>query len=1003
MSLPVKIRLHIGSGEIDGNGSAHRDRFASGKTGGGGVGLTPLPGVQIQLRLLIDLLAFFVGAEHPGGVDKCVSAEGQNRALIDRSGDGVLYDIQRSGSIHRDVLGAGAVCGLRRLTNGGRLIVRERLLSADGVLTCYGDRVNIVMNNGLHAEDLGIDNSVLTNACFRLRVHIGHGKGGAHADTLAGNRADLVFDGQTVVRSGGGSGGVDLVGGLGIQLQNTAKLHRVLLAGLFQSGEDGLRVRIENRQGKAACYAHIGRARAGDGGGADAVAHILQLTGIAVLGGKLGNGSFQKQIQTDRSHHLLCFQFLTDSGNGVRIFQQSFNQEVRVTEQLRQIGKQTLCQSHCSGDDGAQRLALHIGEHDLEDHILHLLIIAKRSCRTVLIIILSQKLLVRPFLTFEVAQQGFLTRLFQNGTLKNISAGIGIRKVMQKLIDDFVHAAAVCRLQDIGADNEIVRLDGLCAHIGLVLILHIVDCRCRAHTDGAVAGGGVRVDDGVGILKRSHAHIACGLNGYTVRDAGEGLVGMNIHRDGGGDLHAALGGHHAGALTCKARRTLRVHGAVFAGQAAEMACRIAQRSGILFVDLLRFAVGVPGRGFRGIAGTGRIADQVIEIRDVCSRGSRGDGNLGRRACALGTGVDILTYAADRLCRYLYAACLYAAVELRHGRVVQDGKPNCRAYARPAANCLCVGGELADSLGICGDNHSTGHLGHGAVELAHNRLGVHRADRQRHDRCDGGTAGGTGRGLNIEVCLVVRLCFQRAESGTAKVDAVFDLRDCVDVDHFHCDARAHACGAFGHLESGRQGDEHAANRDAVSGTLAGGIGHGGVSAGAGGENLHIAAANVIGGSIAEHCSVIHIGNMHGNCAANAQLGQKPIGSMACLGNGFRGGVQGLGFDAQILRADSALGNACLVAVHQHFDGDCRADGVFRRSLPAQIGTALAQDGRRTIQGAVRSQIGYAAAGGMNQERRGSADTFGRIHFRKVRVVDIRDTQSAHHLIHARPCG
>ena len=186
-------------------------------------------------------------------------------------------------------------------------------------------------------------------------------------------------------------------------------------------------------------------------------------------------------------------------------------------------------------------------------------------------------------------------------------------------------------------------------------------------------------------------------------------------------------------------------------------------------------------------------------------------------------------------------------------------------------------------------------------------------------------------------------------------------------------------------------------DAPSGALAGGIGNGGVSAGAGGDNLHIAAANVIGGSIAEHCSVIHIGNMHGNCAANAQLGQKPIGGMACLGNGFGGCVQGLGFDAEILCPDSAVGNAGLVAVHHHLNGNRYTDGILGSCFQAKVGTALAQNRRRAVQGAVCTQIGNAAAGGLDNESRGSDDALSRIHLCKIRIVKVHNTQRANSLI------
>ena len=202
---------------------------------------------------------------------------------------------------------------------------------------------------------------------------------------------------------------------------------------------------------------------------------------------------------------------------------------------------------------------------------------------------------------------------------------------------------------------------------------------------------------------------------------------------------------------------------------------------------------------------------------------------------------------------------------------------------------------------------------------------------------------------------------------------------------------------GHLESGNHGDAYAANLDALSGALAGGVGHGGVSAAAGGDDLHIAAENVIACILAESSAVIDIGNVHGNRAADAQLGKVLVGGMARLGNGLGGCVQGIGFDAQILRPDSAPADAGLIAVHKHFDGDGRANGVPGRRLQAGIGAVHADERRRAVQGAVRSQIGNAAGGGMDTKRRGSADALCRIHLRKVRIVDVCDPQSANELV------
>ena len=108
MSLPVKVGTYIGSGEIDGNGASHRGSAAGGKAGGGGIGLPTLAGTQIEICLLGNGFPLLVCGDSRCG-DNISTAQVQNRALIDRGSDGVLYDIQRHGGIHRDILGGGAV------------------------------------------------------------------------------------------------------------------------------------------------------------------------------------------------------------------------------------------------------------------------------------------------------------------------------------------------------------------------------------------------------------------------------------------------------------------------------------------------------------------------------------------------------------------------------------------------------------------------------------------------------------------------------------------------------------------------------------------------------------------------------------------------------------------------------------------------------------------------------------------------------------------------------
>ena len=200
---------------------------------------------------------------------------------------------------------------------------------------------------------------------------------------------------------------------------------------------------------------------------------------------------------------------------------------------------------------------------------------------------------------------------------------------------------------------------------------------------------------------------------------------MHIYRDGGRHLYAALGGQHTGHPACQAGRAIGGHGAVFAGQAVYMACRIAQRGSVAPVQVLRRAVLVHGRAGRCISGIPLAGKQAAEVLDGDVRRSGGADHRSR-VRALGAGVDILAYPADGLSRHIHALRFHAAVQLRHGGVIQNGKTHCRACACPAAHCLRVGDELAHGLGIRGNGHIAGQLGHGVIQLAHDRPGVHGA-------------------------------------------------------------------------------------------------------------------------------------------------------------------------------------------------------------------------------------------------------------------------------------
>ena len=140
-------------------------------------------------------------------------------------------------------------------------------------------------------------------------------------------------------------------------------------------------------------------------------------------------------------------------------------------------------------------------------------------------------------------------------------------------------------------------------------------------------------------------------------------------------------------------------------------------------------------------------------------------------------------------------------------------------------------------------------------------------------------------------------------------------------------------------------------------------------------------------------------MYGDRAADAQLGLVLVGGMARLGDGLGGRVQGIGFDAQALRADGAPGNDRFIAVHKHFNGNPRADGVPGHGLPGRVENGRVQDRRCTVQGSVRTQIRNAAGSGTDKQLTGGADAFCRLHLRKVRVVNVRNAQGTHHLSRA----
>ena len=206
MSLPVKLGVHIGSSQIDGNGASHCGSIAGGKAGGGGVSLATLTGTQIEVCMLINFFTITACAQNSCGADDVSIAEKSKACALSYSCvNGVVYNVQRRGSINCDVLGAG-LAGVKGLTGGGSYIVVGGHLSADGVLTCNGNSVNVVVDYCFHAESIGSDVSVLADTCLSICIKVCHGEGCTNAHALALVLvAGLVLDGQAVVCSGGGS------------------------------------------------------------------------------------------------------------------------------------------------------------------------------------------------------------------------------------------------------------------------------------------------------------------------------------------------------------------------------------------------------------------------------------------------------------------------------------------------------------------------------------------------------------------------------------------------------------------------------------------------------------------------------------------------------------------------------------------------------------------------------------------------------------------------------
>ena len=775
-------------GDVDRHRGAHRRAAAHRKAGGLGQHLTALIGAQVEI-VLIGILVVAEG-------DLVATVQDKIAALIHGRQHLIADHGQRHGRIHRDVLGGGVV-GIHDLgllgavAQSGNVLV-PALLHRDGILTGDGNGIHVVMQDCFDAQRRRLHAAVLTQHGIGGNVGVAYGDGSTHAHGLAaalltgGAGAVQVLVGQTVIGSGSGGGGVNQLRAVRVEQDLAAGTYVCLGGKRVASGDGGFGPALQDGQRQTAGYAHIGRARTGDGHGGDGAAGALDFAGIAEALGQRDGHSLAQGVnghlcaQTALGHKLLE---LTPCPAGS---QQQADHEFGVRQNVLQIAEGGGYQLAQDGRAGFHRLVLQFAHQGIDDALNHQILLIRGQLFKVLV-------------ALQQLGQSAHALLLQQSVDQNIPA-LGVCEELQKLCEDLVQVALRLGLVHVCADDDIaIRMDAAGTDAGYVGILNVVD-RCRhAHARRGAHRRGVGLDSRVGVMTGSHMDAAGGIHVSAVGDAGDGLVAHHVDGHRSRHLNAAFVGLHVGPL---ARQVVHLGDGNPAGHRLELAGQAGQ-SGHALVSRLVGLTLVEGRGGILVVRAVRIQllgrtvlHQIIQI-GLCVGvgGIAGCGRGGGSADALGAGLDLLRHAADGARVHLHVRAGDAAAQ-QSLRAVGD---QVQTHACTHAHAVGQDGRIHHQLARNISRRNYVHVARGDQRVArtHLRQRVHAAKAQSHHGCNAGTAGSACRSLDVVGAghggFHVH-AGQRSAVGKVELHAVLNERQRFHADDVHRDTRANALAA-----------------------------------------------------------------------------------------------------------------------------------------------------------------------------------------------------------------
>ena len=976
-------RTHIRIGKVNAHSRADRSLIAHRKAGGRAVGLTALERAQVEVNRL-DIRCVNVRLR----LNDIAAVQAHLRARTDDGMHHIVDHRKRHRGVNGDILGRSVVLVDRHLAER-RHIQRHLVAAGDRIAAGDGDGVDIVAGLGNDAQSARLKVAVFAKQRMQIYIQIGNGSGRTNADALSLRVASavLVLIRHAVFVRRGGSGGIHFLRALRINGYRARHVDVRRAGSKRLIGNNGLGIRLYQRDGRSAGNANVRSARAGNGGGGHKVAHAVQFARVAELDVQGGD------------HHVadaLNGHFRGEAILGEKFVHFALRLAGKQAEQERWLGKHLhegidngIGQRAKDRLGGIDRFVAELRGQQINDHCLQ-----RRGVARVYRLI--------SFFELSVIGQHFLQAriaLCLDQGVKQHTDALGIGKVLHQVRKDGLYARLVLCFEDVGANGQRVGAQIRSAEICSVVVTNIVDSDAHAHASRRICSAGVSGDDGIRIHQGSHGHIAVGFDRGVIADAGRRIVFENVERKRCGNLHAAFLRLRAGAILRKRRngRGVDVVGSDAGGKRAGGLC-------VQICDLIRLALliqradvraarsALAGKRFINLilrAGRG-LALLLLLLLKLIRR--LGTGGACRGRSALGTGNDLLVKATDGLRIHHYIARRGAALKGGSGRVVEDTDAKRAADADARAHGRGVHLHGALHLAIGGNRHIATSVDL-LIRGAKVRLRIHTADAQGQYRHYGRAAGRAGRGFNVLRTTIGSVYPRRGERKISERHAILDARGDVYANQPDRDAGANASGIGRHLVCGLEGNNDAAKSNAAALALSGGVAYRDVATRAGGIHAHLAAVNRIGSALAHQRIVDRRGQMHGNRAAQTKVCSR--GNMAGLDDHAGSRVPHVGVYKQTLGGNCAASDFGHIVVVEIGNANSRADRLLRRILGRQARHGVNR--RRSVQRSVGAQFRVGFATGEHIHCAGSLNIVNGGDAGGVIVVDICQRESACELL------